>query len=367
MLKEKNMKQWITLIIIAVSCYWVSNNLKLVGNILLKIITVLSPFLLGAVIAFILNIPMTKIETRLNKIMKNKKAPIRVISITISLLILLLIIAFVLFLIIPEIIENIKSLIETIPIIITNMENWIVDLLEKYPDAQTQIESAFQTNSLEKIIPDILNHMINGAISFITSLISGIITFFTGLVFSVYILSQKEYLLKGIKKLMDAYLKKSTVNRLVEIGKLANQTFSKFISGQCVEAIILGTIFFVVLSILRFPYALMISVLTTVTALIPIFGAMFAMIVGAILIAIESPLQAVIFIIIFQVIQQIEGNFIYPRVVGKSVGLSPMWTLLAISAGGSLFGIIGMIVALPLAAICYALLKEAVNQRIANK
>ena len=143
--------------------------------------------------------------------------------------------------------------------------------------------------------------------------------------------------------------------------------FSKFISGQCVEAAILGSIFFVVLSIFRFPYALIISILTTVTALIPIFGAMIAMIIGAILIAITNPIQAVIFIIVFQVIQQIEGNFIYPRVVGKSVGLSPMWTLLAITVGGSLFGIVGMLIGLPLASILYAIIKVNVNNRLKEK
>ena len=166
---------------------------------------------------------------------------------------------------------------------------------------------------------------------------------------------------------MNAYLPVKIQTITIEIGRLSNQTFSKFISGQCVEAIILGTIFFVVLSILRFPYALIISVLTTITALIPIFGAMIAMAVGAVLIAIESPLQAAIFIVIFQVIQQIEGNFIYPKVVGKSVGLSPMWTLFAITIGGSLFGIIGMLTFLPIASICYALLKDDVSKKIEEK
>ena len=155
--------------------------------------------------------------------------------------------------------------------------------------------------------------------------------------------------------------------RILELGKLTNQTFTKFVSGQCLEATILGTIFFIVLSILRFPYALIISVLTTITALIPIFGAMIAMVIGAILIAIESPLQALIFIIVFLVIQQIEGNFIYPKVVGKSVGLSPMWTLLAITVGGNLFGIPGMLIGLPLASIAYALVKEIVNNKLKDK
>lgn len=365
--QKETMKQWIILILIAILSYSTINNLSVIGNFLGKILNVLWPFILGAIIAFILNIPMSKIENTLNKKIKNKKVSIRIISIIASLLILILIIAFVLFLLIPEVIENIKTLIDTVPSLINDIETWVIDLLDKYPDIQTQIKAMFETNSLEKIIPDSLNYIVNGAITFISSLVSGVITLFTATVFSVYILSQKEYLLRGIKKLMNAYLKPKTTNRLVEIGKLSNQTFTKFISGQCVEAVILGTIFFVVLSIFKFPYALIISVLTTITALIPIFGAMIAMVIGAILIAITSPFQALIFIVVFQVIQQIEGNFIYPRVVGKSVGLSPMWTLFAISVGGSLFGIAGMLTSLPLASILYALLKNNVNQNLRNK
>lgn len=365
--QKEDMKQWIMLILTAVLSYWGINNLSLIGDVLSRVLNVLWPFILGAIIAFILNIPMCKIENFLNSKIKNKKAPIRIISIITSLLILILIIAFVLFLLIPEVIENIKTLIDTLPSLINKLENWVLDLLDKYPDIQAPIKQMFENNSLEKIIPEFLNYIVNGAITFISSLVTGIVTVFTAVVFSIYMLSQKEYLLRGTKKLITAYLKPEKATKLFEIGRLSNQTFTKFISGQCVEAVILGTIFFVVLSICRFPYALIISVLTTVTALIPIFGAMIAMVIGAILIAITSPLKAVIFIVVFQVIQQIEGNFIYPRVVGKSVGLSPMWTLFAISVGGSLFGIIGMLTALPLASILYALLKENATKKLKNK
>lgn len=367
MKKIDTMKQWIILILIAVLSYWGINNLNIIYEFISKFLNVLWPFILGAIIAFILNIPMSKIETFLTKRIKNKKVPIRVISIIISLSILILIIAIILFLLIPEIIENIKTLISTLPSLINNIENFLLDLLDKYPDIQTQIKTSFEANSLEKVIPDFLNYLINGAITFISNLVSGIITFFTAIIFSIYILSQKEYLISGIKKVIKAYFKPKTVTKLMEIGKLSNQTFTKFISGQCVEAVILGTIFFIILSIFRFPYALIISVLTAITALIPIFGAMIAMAIGAVLIAITNPFKALIFIIVFQIIQQIEGNFIYPRVVGKSVGLSPMWTLLAISSGGSLFGILGMLTALPLASIAYALLKANVNDRLKTK
>lgn len=366
MLKKEEMKQWIILIIIAMTSYWIVTNLNIVGGILSKFLKVLSPFILGLVISFILNIPMTKIENTLNKIVKNKKSPIRIISIVISLIIFILVIAFVLLLLIPEVIESIQNLISIAPGIINNLEDWVINLLDKYPDLQVEIEKMFANNNIDTMIPEILNYIINSAVTLITNLVNGVITLFTAIVFSIYILSQKEYVIAGTKKLIKAYLKSKTADKLIEVGHLSNQTFSKFISGQCVEAVILGIIMFIAFCIFRFPYALLIAVLTAITALIPIFGAMIAMIIGALLIAIESPLQAVIFIIVFQVIQQIEGNFIYPKVVGKSVGLSPMWTLFAISVGGSLFGIVGMLVFLPLASIVYALLKESVNNRLSK-
>lgn len=364
MLKKEEMKQWIILILTAVLSYWIVTNVNIIFNILSKTIKVLSPFILGLAISFILNIPMTKIENTLNKLIKDKKAPIRIISIIISLILFILIIAFVLLLLIPEVISSIETLVATAPDIISKVENWLINLLDKYPDIQIEIQKIFENNSLDTVIPGILNYIINSTVSLITSLVTGIITTFTAIVFSIYILSQKEYVINGTKKILKAYLPSKTSKKIIEIGSLSNEIFSKFISGQCVEAVILGTIFFVVLSIFRFPYALLISVLTTVTALIPIFGAMIAMVIGALLIAIESPIQSVIFIIVFQVIQQIEGNFIYPKVVGKSVGLSPMWTLVAITIGGNLFGILGMLTFLPLASICYALLKDDITKKI---
>lgn len=369
-MSKKEIRTWMILILFAVISYWVVNNLSIIANILLIIIDVLKPFILGGVLAFVLNIPMTKIENILSKLFKknNNKNLIRNISITISLLLLLAIIVFIAFLLIPELVQNIEQLIDNLPGLINHAEAFIVDLLDKYPEVQNKILEFFKnSDDINSIISNILNYVLNGAIDIITNLISGTITLFTALIFAIYMLSQKEYLLKGTKKLCNAYLKKELVEKIMKIGTLANHTFSKFISGQCVEAAILGFIFFIVLSLFRFPYALIISVLTAVTALIPIFGALIAMAIGAILIAINNPFQAIIFIIVFQIIQQIEGNFIYPRVVGKSVGLSPMWTLLAITACGSLFGIAGMIIGLPLASIIYALIKNDVNIKIKKK
>ena len=366
-----SLKKWIILIIITALSFWTVNNLEIISSFLNKLFNVFFPFILGGVIAYILNIPMTKIEKSLRKIIKkdNKEVLIRTLAIILSLLLFVLVIICIAFLLIPELIDNIEMLIKNIPGVIEKIEIWLLDVLDKYPDIQKQIVEVFSNSdhNVSSIVSSILNYLLNGVIGFISNLVSGFITFFTAVIFSIYMLSQKEYLIRCSKKLVYGYLKEEQARKVTEIAELTNKTFSNFISGQCVEAFILGLIIFIALTIFRFPYALIISVLTAVTALIPIFGAIIAMVIGAVLIGINNPIQAILFIVVFQVIQQIEGNFIYPKVVGKSVGLSPMWTLLAITAGGSLFGIVGMLVGLPLASVAYALIKESVNTRLKQK
>ena len=369
-LNKKNMKKLMILISFGIILFWVLNNLTVIFTFISHFLHLLYPFILGAIIAFILNIPMTKIEKFIKKHQKNKnsKLPIRTISITLSLVIFVGFILLISLLLIPELIENIQLLIKNIPGFIEKIQELILNLVSSYPEIELKIEEVFKnTTNVNNIMVTVLNYVINGSLSFITSLVTSVFTLFTAVVFAVYVLSQKEYLNRGVKKLMYAYMKKEHVDKVMEIATLSNKTFSKFISGQCVEAIILGTIFFITLSLLRFPYALIISVLTTVTALIPMFGAMIAMLVGALLISVTSVWQALLFIVVFQVIQQIENNFIYPKVVGKSVGLASMWTLMAVILGGSILGITGMIIGLPLASILYAILRNETNEKLKNK
>ena len=369
-LNKKNMKKLMILISFGIILFWVLNNLTVIFAFISHFLHLLYPFILGAIIAFILNIPMTKIEKFIKKHQKNKnsKLPVRTISITLSLVIFVGFILLISLLLIPELIENIQLLIKNIPGFIEKIQELILNLVSSYPEIELKIEEVFKnTTNVNNIMVTVLNYVINGSLSFITSLVTSVFTLFTAVVFAVYVLSQKEYLNRGVKKLMYAYMKKEHVDKVMEIATLSNKTFSKFISGQCVEAIILGTIFFITVSLLRFPYALIISVLTTVTALIPMFGAMIAMLVGALLISVTSVWQALLFIVVFQVIQQIENNFIYPKVVGKSVGLASMWTLMAVILGGSILGITGMIIGLPLASILYAILRNETNAKLKDK
>ncbi len=370
-LNKENIQKIVGIIAFGVGFYWLLNNLTGVGDFIHRFFRLLFPFILGGVIAFILNIPMTKIEKFIKKKLKRKKThfPVRTISITLALLIFFAVIVAISFLLIPELIENIQLLISNIPQVVSDVQDWALKLADDYPDIQKQIEAAFESNgtNFNDFIVSVLNHVINGSLNFVSSLVSGLFTVFTAIVFAIYMLNQKEQLVVGSKKLMYAYVKKQHANKVIDMARLANQTFSKFISGQCVEAVLLGCIFFAVLNLLGFPYALIISVLISITALIPMFGAMIAMVIGAVLIAVTSPIKAILFIIIFQIIQQIENNFIYPKVVGKSVGLSSMWTLLAVILGGSLMGIVGMIIGLPLASIIYAIIKNETNERLAEK
>ena len=209
--------------------------------------------------------------------------------------------------------------------------------------------------------------IINGGIGAISGFFSGITNFFIGFVFSVYVLFQKEKLASQCKKLMYVCMPESRADKIIEVLRLTNTTFSNFLSGQCLEACILGTMFVITLSILRMPYALLIGIIIAVSALIPIVGAFIGCIVGVILIMMTSPLKALIFVGVFLILQQIEGNLIYPHVVGSSVGLPGIWVLVAVTIGGNLFGIMGMLTFIPISSVCYALLRTYVNRKVEEK
>lgn len=370
-LNNKNdLKKIIIILIVGVIAYLMISNFDIIISLISKVFHAMFPFILGIVLAFILNIPMMKIENFLNNLQKNKtnKIPTRGIAITLSLIIFILFIVFVSFELVPELVSNIEALIKSIPSIINEIKIYLTELLEDFPDIQKQILNMFNNNtSLNDLLMNLLNNIVNGSIDFISSFVSSLITIFTSLVFAIYMLAQKESLIKGTKRIVKAYLPEKSHAKIMDISKLSNQTFTKFVSGQCLEALILGCIFFVILTLFQFPYVLLISVITTITALIPIFGALIAMVIGAILIATINPLQALLFVAIYLIIQQIEGNLIYPRVVGKSVGLSPIWTLLAVTVGGSLFGLVGMLIGLPLASILYAIFKKDLSVRLKEK
>lgn len=351
---------------------WLLNNVTNFGIILSGFWKLLAPFAIGGMIAFVMNLPMTKIENLIiGKKPDKKKKWARGVAIAITMVLLLGIISFVLFLLVPELVNNLKSLAEQIPGLLDDIKAWLIGIAQDNPNWKAQIidiaNNLTSSNSVQNVVTNSLNSLMDGSKGFISSVTSGLTTAILAIVFAIYLLGQKEYLIRGTKKLIYAFMPKKYATKTIEIASLANKTFAGFVSGQCLEAIILSTIFFLVLFIGGFPYALLISVITFVLAFIPMLGAAFTAIIGAVLIFPISPVRALIFLALSFIIQQLENNLIYPKVVGKSVGLAGIWTLVAIIICGSLFGIIGMIVGLPIASIAYALLGETVNKKLEEK
>lgn len=330
------------------------------------------PFLCGSAIAFILNVPMRFIETRLPE--KRVRKYRRVLSLTLALLFVCLILGIVFFLVVPQITETLVSLKDLIPEFFGNMQALLEKKFGEYPDIVEYINNINLQIDWKDTFEKIAGFVTTGAgtvlsstLTAAVSIASGIATFGIAFIFAIYILLQKENLARQFKKLFYAYFPEKAVNEFIRICRMAEQTFSKFLAGQCTEAVILGTMFFIALSLFRLPYALLIGVLIAFTALIPIFGAFIGCAIGIFLTLVVNPVQAVWFTIIFFVLQQVEGNLIYPHVVGNSVGLPSIWVLAAVSIGGSMMGVVGMLIFIPLCSVVYALVREDVNRRLKRR
>ena len=338
---------------------------------------VISPFVLGGVIAFIVNIPMRFFEEKIfekAKIKKKKWAEklARPLSLVLALLLIIGIIATVVLIVIPELGNTLLNLGKTIQDFIPKAQEWAIQTFKDNQEIAKWIADIdFKWN---EILAQGLDFLKNGASSVLgstfeaaMSIISGVASFFISFVFSCYVLVQKEKLGEQVRKLMRAFMPEDWNNIFLALGSVVNKSFTNFFTGQCLEAVILGLMFLITMAIFRLPYALLISVLIAFTALIPIFGAFIGCGIGALLIFMVSPMKALIFIIMFLVLQQIEGNFIYPHVVGNSVGLPSIWVLVAVSVGGSLMGLAGMLIFIPITAVVYTMLRGIVNRRLGIK
>lgn len=276
------------------------------------------------------------------------------------------------FLIIPELGHSFEVIGDNIPGFIDRVNHTINDLMLAYPDIADQIMNIQldweqMGKNLLKLVQDSGGDFVTSTLGVATSIVGGVVNFVLGLVFAIYVLLQKENLARQVKQVFYAFLPEKLVKKILYILSLSSATFSRFLSGQCLEAFILGLMFFICMTILKFPYALMISVLIALTALIPIFGAFIGCIVGAFLILIESPVQALWFVVLFLILQQVEGNLIYPHVVGGSIGLPSLWVLVAVTIGGSTMGIAGMLLFIPLCSVLYVLIRAEVFKRLRQK
>lgn len=348
----------------------------------------MSPIILGFVVAFVINVILIRLEKIYfphtnNRFLKKSRRPV---CIALALLIILAVIAFVIAMVIPELINafsilakeipaSYDSILDKISVFISKvpaLENWLVTTLEIDLEHPRDIEwTKFFTKVVELIIGSKdgqLNSIMDSTVNIVSGIGSGIVSFCIALIFGIYVLAYKEKLSYQVHKLIRSYLKPKAENIIYYICHVASETFSNFIVGQCTEAVILGTLCIIGMSIFRFPYAVMIGTLVGATALIPIIGAYVGAIVGAIMVMTQGgPIQALLFIVFIIVLQQIEGNLIYPKVVGSSVGLPGIWVLAAVTIGGSMNGVFGMLLSVPLAATLYRLLKEDTTRRINKK
>ena len=388
-LDKENTKQILKIVAIAIILLVALFNIKFVWDAGMAFLNIISPFIWGLAIAFILNIFMTLYENKLFKIgQKNNKSNRknksdrnvkqvtnqkkskfdRGFAIILSIITIVAIITIILLLIVPQFIDVIRNLINNIPSYLESLQNLGIEITEKFPEANMFIQNIeIDTEALKYGIINLSKDVLDVTINQISSLISNVINFFIAIIFSVYILLNKEELKKEAKKFVYARIDKEKADYILKVARLARDSFRNFLTGQAKEAVILGSLCAIGMIILNIPYAGPIGALTAITAFIPIVGAFIGGFIGAILIVAVDPIKALIFIIFIIVLQQVEGNLIYPHVVGKNMGLPSIWVLVAITIGGGLFGIMGMIVGLPIVSIIYAITQENTNKKLQEK
>ncbi len=334
----------------------------------------IAPFVAGAGIAFIFNVPMRAIESSLEGMKKGGLR--RGLALILTILCLVLVVMFVFELLIPQIRLTVASLSEKIPAFVDRTAQNLMVLVAENPELGTWIQETFNLQSLDwaNIVTNVLgwvgnqvSSLMGSAVNVIGSVTTGIVNTVISIVFAIYCLCRKEILARQSRRVLYSILPEKTTDEIIRVMRLANVTFSNFISGQCLEAVILGCLFAVIMAILKMPYIPLVSVIIAVTALIPVVGAFVGCIVGAFFILVNDPFQALTFIAMFLVLQQLENNLIYPRVVGTSIGLPGMWVLVAVTIGGEIMGVGGMLAMIPLTSVMYTLAREFTNRRLAER
>ncbi len=363
---KENIKPILKVVVIGVVLYWILENIGVINGIFDGIINVLFPFILGVCIAFIVNIPMKFFEKLFSKNKKNTSKSVikRFVSILLALIVVALIIILIVNLIIPQLANVVVLLVEKAPYFAQEIKEFADQTLTN-EDIKNIIKNInFDTEKIKATATDSINTIIKSSINVVGKLISGITNLIIAIVFAFYLLLSKEKIKRWAKKIIIAYVPREKSSYILKILTISNNTFKRFITGQLTESCILGILCFIGMLILRIPYAGTISVLVGFTALVPIVGAFVGVAIGALLIVTVAPTKAIIFIVFFLILQQIEGNLIYPKVVGNSVGLPGILVLFAVTIGGNLFGVIGMLIGLPIVSILFTVLREDVNKRL---
>ena len=362
---KKALRSVIGGVLLCIVVYWLLHETERVKSVLKSVYGLLSPFVLGAALAFILNVPMRAIERLLGGI--TKPGARRAVALLLTFVAILLVLALVVILLIPQIDATAKAFVGELPGFFQRTEVLIRNFLADNPEIlqwltdNTDFESFNWMAIVQKaaeIAGNSVSTIVNSAFSAVGSVVSVVFDAVIGLVFALYCLGRKEILARQGRRLLYSLVPEVISDEVIRILRMTNSAFSNFISGQCLEAVILGVMFAISMAIFGMPYIPLVSVLIAVTALVPIVGAFVGCIVGAFFILVDSPIQAVWFVVMFLVLQQIEGNLIYPRVVGTSIGLPGMWVLFAVTVGGDTMGVGGMLLMIPLASVVYALMRE---------
>lgn len=372
MLNDKSYKKILSLILVGVFFHWALEHVGDLSNTFKFIIKTLLPFIFGASFAFVLNIPVEKMEQIFLKKTKMKLKVARGWALLITILLLIVIIILLMIIIIPELVNTFDSLIKQVPGSVSFFQEKITELAANNENLAEIIETLdinYQSifESLQSSLESILKGISASLLSFFGGIVNTVISVVLGVTFSIYVVLAKDSLSLQSKQILYAFLPVNAADEILRIGKLAYESFSNFLTGQGIEAAILGSIFFVCMTLFKMPYAMLISVIIMVSAIIPIFGAIFASLVGVFLIVLVDPWMAFWFYVMFTIIQQLENNLIYPHVVGKSVGVPSVWVLFSITIGGSLLGLVGMIISIPVFSIIYVLLKEKVHHNLRKK
>ena len=363
---------WITLII-AVAYTAVTQPQKITA-VIGGLINLLSPFIIGFCLAYVVNLLLRPLErfwlwiwkkAKRQRVVEKIKRPL---GLSLSFLIVLGAFFAIVFMIIPALKETVVSLANNIPEYAKSVEKWyysLADFLESHnfemPDIS--LDTGKLTDITKNIISNYGSNVVDTTVNLTTSIVGAVVDIVLGIVFAVYLLAQKEKFGNQVTRSAKAVLKPERAQKLFDFTSLVNGIFTKFVTGQLTEACIIGVLCFIGMSIFSMPYAAIISVLVGFTALIPIFGAFIGTGIGAFLILLESPVKAFWFVVFIIVLQQLEGNLIYPRVVGKSVGLPGIWVLAAVTIGGGLFGVLGMLFSVPVCSVMYAIFSRYVNKK----
>lgn len=370
-------KHWRHLLAVSIGLllgWWSLTHLNLVGRSVHHAVEVVSPFLWGAGLSFILSIPVNSIEKRLNQLawFQKRRGLLRALSILLAVMGIFCLLYFLIFLVLPDFQETIFSFVQLVPVTLSRFMGKVLSWIDRHPEWLISIQQMdIDLGSLvqqivawvQGTLTDFIGSIFSISYGVVTSLFNGFIAF----VFAITMLAGKETLILQAKKCIYAWFSLPWANYLVNVGKESHRIFTKFVSGQVLEGAILGGLVFVGMLIFSFPHALTIAAISGAMGVIPIFGAFFAAAIGTLLIVVDSPTQALFFLLFLIVVQQFEGNVIYPKVVGSSVGLPGIWTLVAVTVGGAYFGLTGMLLSVPVFSLAYRLISATVNHRLQVK